>query len=276
MKSILPRRRFIKSATGLLLLPTFNIFIPKVRAQGTVAARQAIYGEDIPTTGLTLTFTQSTLEGSFIAVGMRPSDGSANLTVTMGGQTFTKVADVKHGGVDYRLNGFILYNAPAGTEIVMTGGDTADQQRGWAVEFTGMPTSGDIEDFSTATGSGNVLNAGNIDTLTSGALMIFWGSTDSDEFHTDPTPSSGWTMINLQDGTPPLGGAYDDDKTAVMWKVAGGAGNYGGTQTDDLTPDWAAIIGAFSSGGGGSEPSAYSHQSTGSVTRTGSMTRRKM
>lgn len=226
---------------------------------------QANYAEAIPVTGLTVPFNSTTTAGNFLVVGMRPSDGSQNLTVTAGGQTFTRVANAPIV-TEYSYSIFILYNAPAVNSVVMTGGDSSDQQRGWALEFSGMPTSGSIEDSGTGSGTSTTVNAGNVDTATAGALLVMGGATDSDEFHTDPTPSADWTMVDLQT-------CCDDDKTAVMFRVAGAAGNYGGTMTESQGPSWSAIIGAFAADGGGGGGGAVTNvQLLGRVSLTGKVT----
>lgn len=242
------------------------LFVLCLSASGAPAYVQANYGEAFPSTSVTVNFNSATAAGNFLAVGVRPSDGSLSMTVTAGGKTFTKVATAPII-TEYSYTLYVLSNAPSLTAVTASNGNSSDQQRMWIAEFSGVGTNGTvIEHSNTNNGSGTVLNAGNVTSATDGVLLLMAGSTDSDEFHTDPTPSAGWTMINLQT-------CCDDDKTAIMYRVAGAAGSYGGTMTDDQPPDWAAIIGAFAAagGGGGGGPVTYP-RALGRVDLTGKAT----
>lgn len=241
---------------------------------------QAMYNEVNPSTGGSVTLQSPSTAGNLLIFVTRPSDGTDDFVVTAGGETFTKVTS-EPGASTYGLSVYALWNAPSITTVTQTGGDTSDQQRMSVVEFSGVATSGTvIEDFNSGSGfaAGGVLNAGNVDTLTDNTLLVMIGATDSDEFHSVPVPSEGWNLIDWDGPSPPnLPDGSDPDKSAIMWKVAGSIGNYGGTMDDDQDPIWSAIIVSFKSTEESEpEPSLNSHSETGSVTRTGSMTRRQL
>jgi hypothetical protein len=73
------------------------------------------------------------------------------------------------------------------------------------------------------------------------SLIICAGATDSDEFHSDPIPGAGYTMLDLQT-------CCDDDKTAVSYRIVPTAGTYSCTMMEPDEPDWAAIGAVFKPG----------------------------
>lgn len=214
------------------------------------APLQARYDEANPATSVSATFANPVTAGSLLVVGVRPSNGGT-ATVTRDGRTFTR--DARSPIItEFSYEIHSLSNASAGTApIVASVSGGSDQQRMWSLEMPG--TYGIVHKTNFANGSGSALNAGNIITTIASCLIICGGASDSDEFHTDPSPGSGYTMVDLQT-------EFDDDKTAVEWRVVSSTGTYAGNMTDDQTPDWQCIVvayGAFSGGGGGGADTAY-------------------
>lgn len=214
-------------------------------ASARPALVQATYGEASPSTKISVSFDNPVTAGSLIVAGIRPSNGGF-ATITLGGRTFTKDARSPIMTVfSYEMHS--LVNAPGGSNTVtatVTG--PAGQERMWIAEFSGVATSGDLQDISSNGGfasGGPVLNAGAVTTPTANALIVCAGASDTDNFggsmgnEVDPTPGSGFTMIDLQD--------FDDDKTAVSFRVVPSAGTYGCTMTSHTSLDWQAIAAAF-------------------------------
>jgi hypothetical protein len=150
-----------------------------------------------------------------------------------------------------------LVNAPGGsTTVTATVTGTAGQERMWIAEFSGIATNAALQDTSSNggfTSGGPVLNSGSVTTPTANALIVCAGASDTDNFggsmgnEVDPTPGAGYTMIDLQD--------FDDDKTAVSYRVVPASGTYGCTMTSHTSLDWQAIAAVFAPLSGGSDGS---------------------
>lgn len=241
-----------------------------LNAQGALAIRQGNYGEVGPgiSTSISVTFTNATAAGSLILAGTRPSDGSMNVTMAAGGNSFFLAATPPRPSA-YSYHIFALSNAPAGlTTVTMSGGDSTGQQRMWILEVTGIATNGTVlEDVATDEGtSGTAWSAGSVTTLTDGAFLILCLASDGDQMHSDPAVPTGWNAIDLQT-------CCDDDKTGVMWDEAGAAGSHGGTANDDQSAIWSAALLAFKAvSESGGESAASSVQISGSLSVAGSLT----
>lgn len=212
-------------------------------AHAAPAFIQANYGEAFPLTQCSVAFDDPVTAGSLLVVVIRMSNGG-RATVTSGGRTFDlDKRQLPNSNWSFEIHS--LANAAGGATTItanVTGG--GDQIRMSILEFSGVATSSPVHQTSGARGIGRNISAGNVTTTIENGLLVFAAATDSDEFHSQPTPGSGYTLVvfsQLEPNAP--------DKTAIEYQGPVTAGTYSGAMTDDQTPIWAAILVAYKSRG---------------------------
>ncbi len=174
--------------------------------------------------------------GNWIAVGIRVGEPNETITVKDSkGNTYHSATQINQTGDGDTLAIFYAENIAAGANTVTVSVSTADTLRFAILEFSGVATSGSIDQAIASQGSNASPNSGSITTTASGDLLLGVIMTADGE---TVTAGSGYQIVESVPAAP-------NTKLIVEYQVQASSGSTSSSAKLSSADPWAAAIAAF-------------------------------
>jgi Domain of unknown function (DUF1929)/PKD domain/Putative Ig domain len=183
-----------------------------------------------------LAFPSNNTLGNWIAVGIRVGEPNETITVRDSkGNTYHSATQINQTGDGDTLAIFYAENIAAGANTVTVSVSTADTLRIAILEFSGVASSGSIDQATASQGSNASPNSGSITTTASGDLLLGAIMTADGE---TVTAGSGFQIVESVPAAP-------NTKLVMEYQVQASSGSTSSSAKLSSADPWAAGIAAF-------------------------------
>ena len=225
------------NGVGTAATQSFTLTVSAAGGGGIKLVQHASVDEGIASlSSASLSFASKNTVGNWIAVGIRVGEPNETITVKDSkGNTYHSATQINQTGDGDTLAIFYAENIAAGTNTVTVSVSSADTLRIAILEFSGVASSGSIDQATASQGSNASPNSGSITTTASGDLLLGAIMTADGE---TVTAGSGYQIVESAPAAP-------NTKLIIEYQVQGSSGSGSASAKLSSADPWAAGIAAF-------------------------------
>jgi Putative Ig domain len=225
------------NGVGSAATQSFTLTVAAGGAGGIKLVQQTSVDEGIAAlSSASLAFPSNNTAGNWIGVGIRVGQPNETITVKDSkGNTYHSATQINQTGDGDTLAIFYAENIAAGANTVTISVSSADTLRFAILEFSGVATSGSIDQAIANQGSNASPNSGSITTTVNGDLLLGAVMTADQE---TITAGSGFQIVESVPAAP-------NTKLIIEYQVQGSSGSTSSSATLSSADPWAAGIAAF-------------------------------
>ena len=222
---------------------SFTLTVTAASAAGIKLVQHTSVDEGIAAlSSASLAFASNNTAGNWIGVGIRVGQPNETITVKDSkGNTYRNATQINQTADGDTLAIFYAENIAAGANTVTISVSSADTLRFAILEFSGVATSGSVDQAIASQGSNASPNSGSITTTANGDLLLGAILTaDGETF----TAGSGFQILESVPAAP-------NTKLIAEYQIQGMSGSTSASATLSSADPWSAAIAAFKAGTGG-------------------------
>src|SRR5271155_852089 len=222
---------------------SFTLTVTAASAAGIKLVQHTSVDEGIAAlSSASLAFASNNTAGNWIGVGIRVGQPNETITVKDSkGNTYRNATQINQTADGDTLAIFYAENIAAGANTVTISVSSADTLRFAILEFSGVATSGSVDQAIASQGSNASPNSGSITTTANGDLLLGAILTaDGETF----TAGSGFQILESVPAAP-------NTKLLAEYQIQGMSGSTSASATLSSADPWSAAIAAFKAGTGG-------------------------
>jgi hypothetical protein len=225
------------NGVGTAATQSFTLTVTAASGGGIKLVQHTSVDEGIAAlSSASLAFASNNTAGNWIAVGIRVGQPNETISVKDSkGNTYHSATQINQTGDGDTLAIFYAENIAAGANTVTISVSSADTLRLAILEFSGVASSGSIDQAIASQGSNASPNSGNITTTANGDLLLGAILTADGE---TVTPGSGFQIAESVPAKP-------NTKLIIEYQVQGSSGSASASAKLSSADPWAAGVAAF-------------------------------
>src|SRR5580704_7956669 len=225
------------NGVGTAATQSFTLTVSTAGGGGIKLVQHTSVDEGIASkSSASLAFPSNNTVGNWIGVGIRVGEPNETITVRDSkGNTYHSATQINQTGDGDTLAIFYAENIAAGANTVTVSVSTADTLRLAILEFSGVASSGSIDQATASQGSNASPNSGSITTAASGDLLLGAIMTADGE---TVTAGSGFQIVESVPAAP-------NTKLIMEYQVQASSGSTSSSAKLSSADPWAAGIAAF-------------------------------